>query len=200
MLAVFAIIQAEPNGGSSASALGILNTLGIAVFLIGVGLLLLLSAHYYKMRDTIERKKKFSKRGFWGHESGDLMQLQYMTRAELREMVLKERAQQKGGKSEIERKKDWQFGLTDVSRRDEVEASQEPVKRPEPPMVRESTHADVLAKVLLTKEEPGEPEETPGKLSARKKESSQNPYSDQVQRSLLSNELPEEFRKKSRKI
>lgn len=188
---------------SQPSALGTLNTLGLAVFLIGVGLMLLISAHYYRQRGMIDRKHKYKRRyGSSSAEYDPVYQLQFMSRDELREMVLKEREGKEAatGKSEEpEAPPLIELGTAEGGTAEEPAAEQpdkrvdesEEVRPEEAPAPRESSEAAVLAQLGMAgaTEDGTEPEEQP-----------KPKHHDQVQRSALSNELPEEFRRKSRKI
>jgi len=217
MYALALIIQAQPGGAPS--ALGIMNTLGIAIFIVFIGLLLLMSAHWYRMKDQIDRKHRIQKRGMFGNEEGRISQLQYMSRSELKEMILKERAQVESetmkkpepAPQEDEFEKLAPIGSTSAPVQPIEDVRSRPVMQTEPgyaqplepevqtPPPRSPNEADVLARILMHGEEKAE--EGEASEPREKKEAKQShPYSDRVERSISSNDSLEEFRRKSRRI
>jgi len=196
MVTLLLTIQAQP--GASASSLGLLNTLGIAVFLMGIGLLLLLSTHYYRMRDAVEKRRKHGGRRYRFGDSADILQLQYMSREELKEMILRERQERLKREAAMKAQRDYDKDalLQGVS---EPESSDEPRPTVESdggtvPPKTPSPEAELLARMVIPAEKEPEEEKVP------KREPPKHPYHDKIQRSLSSHESLEEFRKKSRKV
>ena len=218
MTGIFFILLKSPGMASDPAALGTLNHLGIAFFLVSIGLLILLSAHYYRMKGGVERKRKFKDK----HskiENDPVMQLQFMSREELKAMVMKERAKNPDGEtgasalsaqraSTIKTFDDW-IAISPENTKRETSSQQmlfpetglepdpvtespfspkndaEPAKKVTPP-----TDTEILANLVIPKDIDAD----------EKKDPEKSPFGDKVTRSALSNELPEEFRRKSRKV
>jgi hypothetical protein len=211
---IFMYAQADMDRGPS--PLGSLNTLGLTVFLVGIGFLLLLSIHYYRMRDTVKKdKSKKSK----NREVDMISQLEYMSRDELKAMILKERNQRE---EEIKAAFDAEilpneensavpekgkelllsFGKPPAEKTGQAQGSEinqlslfEPAEKK-----KISPDVDLIAKLVIPPEEEIKKEKMAEEMKLKKGANPNPPYKDQVQRSALSNELPEEFRRKSRRI
>ncbi len=216
MLAIPVIHHCFVSGSSQGSALGVLNNLHLAVTLIFIGILLLLTAHWYIRRESALRRLKDKKKGRrFGRDDDMVFQFEVMTREELKEMIHKERAakaEAAKGQKEMKAGDTPAADLTpaapspvmptdteepvseadDAPGRlpDEASPADVPERRPAPPRSRDAV---LLAHLAM---EDGDDE----KGSGGKKETPKSKYSDLVERSILSNELPEEFRNKSRKI
>ncbi len=210
-----------------AADLGTLNTLGLAVFLVGLALILLMAAHWYRMKDTIERKQRMHSRFGKGDGSDDISQLQHMTRKELKEMVRKEKEekeqdeQQDGeekGRDALTAAKPVTETPSDEEKEDALakyfETPRIPVREiPKPDVPDESAapelpgppesvpeaalEAELLAKIVMPGEKEKDDEKKPGD---RELTEPKNPYIDKIERSPLSTDIPDEFKKKSRKI
>jgi hypothetical protein len=196
MVALLLTIQAQSESGASASDLSFLNTLGIGVFLIGVVLLLLFSTHYYRMRDLAEKRKKRGGRRPGFGDSADILQLQYMSRDELKEMILKEREERLKREAAMKAQRQHNSDTLPLGA-GEPEPSNEPppdaeVGQTVPPKTP-PTEAELLARMVM-------PAETESEEETQKREPPKHRYSDQIERSLSSHESLEEFRKKSRKV
>ena len=196
--------------------MGTLSTLGLAVFLIGIGLLLLLSIHYYRQRGIVEQKSKYKrKHGRSASEFDPLYQLQFMSREELKEMVLRERAAkqtaegkaaEQGAQAE-EQEDEWGASslvqLTQATANPVEQAPSPPsserssVALPEEPAPAREPHSEQSAEAALLAQLSAEAEE---EQDEKPKEPPKPKYHDLVERSALSNELPEEFRRKSRRV
>ncbi|MFH1676973.1 MAG: hypothetical protein ABIC40_08095 [bacterium] len=218
MTGSFFIFLKSPTLATEPAALGTLNHLGIAFFLVSIGLLILISVHYYRMKDSVERKRKFKDK----HskiESDPVMQLQFMSREELKSMVISEREKNPDGREEpsvasaqgalpVETSDDWITISTEILN---PPVSTQQMLFPEPESgsdhkadspfspksesvlaeeAKAPTDAELLANLVMPKEPDAD----------EKKEGDKPPFKDKVTRSALSNELPEEFRRKSRKI
>lgn len=183
MLNVLAILQAPARTGANPGDLGLLNTLGLAVFLVGIGLILLMVIHWYRMKETLARKQKtrLLKSAKTG-EFDPLAQLQHMSREELKALVLKEREEKM---ALLNAEGSGRTGSPPVSTDRQASAPQT-LERPGPIPREEPLAADLT--------------NPPGEKPAAPKEPPKHPYYDKIQRSILSSELPEEFRKKSRKV
>jgi len=214
---------------SSATDLGILNTLGLAVFLVGLALILLMAAHWYRMKDTVERKQKMhSKYGFTDGKD-DISQLQHMSREELKAMVIREKEKKEHEDTEKSSENDaaspepapTATASSDSVVTEALKTTAETVNydtpklpgfeepgtgesdnTPGPPKIpetlpKEALEAELLAKIVMPDEKEEKDESIPVKKELTEPK---NPYIDKVERSPLSNEIPEEFKKKSRRI
>lgn len=206
MYVLTVIMQGDPGG--TTNALGILNTLNIAIFLVFIGLLLLMSAHWYRMKDQIDRKHKVNNRASIGRDEGAISRLQYMSRSEMKEMILQERSKAPQNPEETDQPEvpvEDEEKLTPIGYGGESELAEEekPAEspgeaepEPEAPPSREPSEADVLARILMEGDEGSDEEKQPEKKKAKP----DHPYSDRVERSISSNETLEEFRRRSRRI
>jgi hypothetical protein len=212
MLNIAATIQSPPAFASAPSAFATMNALLLAVFLVGIGLLLLLVMNANKrghLKGKVPKTGKLEGR----RGSGDdlISQLPYMSKEELRAMVLLQKA---APPPQPETGQPAPGVTTGVSRaptpvtapdRDLIKLTPqtptsaqagEPESLPPGPASIEEPHqvpppeVTVLIDIAMAeaKKEEGEPKRPKHK------------YSDSVERSLLSNELPDEFKRKSRKI
>jgi hypothetical protein len=216
MYALAVIMQAQPDGVVGLSRV---NTWGFLIFIAFIGLLLLMSAHWYRMKDQVDRKHRVNKRGMFGTDERRISQLQYMSRSELREMVMKERAH---AESEVAKKPEPQPRKEDYEKLAPIGSTTAPLTAIEDPLTepaaetesrtvepvgpaqhirppRLPNEADVLAGILMHGEDrSGEKEATEPK--EKKEVKRPHPYSDRIERSISSNESLEEFRRKSRRI
>ncbi len=193
MLYALTILLPPARTGANPGDLGLLNTLGLAVFLVGIGLILLLVIHWYRMKDALARKQKT--RLLKSARTGDfdpLGQLQYMSREELKAMILKEREENAVllNAAEKARQSVEPIGGVPVAL-DRGASGPQPVPSKTPDQLRQMPDENLPAGLTSPPEE--QPAEQP-------KEPPKHPYYDKIQRSILSSELPEEFRKKSRKV
>jgi len=217
MYQLAAIIQSQPGGAPS--ALGIVNTLGIAIFIVFIGLLLLMSAHWYRMKDQIDRKHRIQKRGMFGTDEGRISQLQYMSRSELKEMIIKERAQVETETMKRPEPRPVKEGFEKLTPIGSAGAPTYPTEDAHPGPVAQTesgytapvdpaeyisppappNEADVLARILMHGE--AKADETEASEPKEKKDGKpSHPYSDRIERSISSNDSLEEFRRKSRRI
>jgi hypothetical protein len=210
MMLFNAIIQFPAETSTNPGALGVLNTLGLAVFLVGIGLIILMVTHYYRMRGNLQRREKDQpSRGSDRSGYDTVSQYKYMSREEIKEMVLKERAEQEQDSEKAESiQKEAEAPMASLSTHDsealpssDVATREEMKPGEETPTILDqeqpsygNSEIELLAKLTMPSEDEDVEEEN---LSGK---SPKQPPKDQVQRSILSNELPEEFRRKSRKI
>ena len=212
MLNIAATIQSPPPFASAPSALATMNTLLLAVFLVGIGLLLLLVMNANKRGNLKGRIPKTDKRESRKGSRDDLIsQLPHMSREELRAMVLLQKAapppQPETGQSAP--------GVTTVASPAPmpVAAVDQDLIRPTPqtPTSPQVGEPGPLAPGPASVEQPqqGPPPEVTvligiAMAEAKKEEGEpkrpKHKYSDSIERSSLSNELPEDFKRKSRKI
>jgi hypothetical protein len=149
--------------------------------------------HYYRM---IAERGKDGKKGKKGYDP--MSQYEFMSREDLKAMILKEKTE----REKAEKKPDETLSGDSYSDPGQVQNQVE--KAPSESSGEQALtipltgdkKADMLIKILLpTKEEiekaKEEEETTQPKRPGHK-------YIDKVERSILSNELPEEFRKKSK--
>lgn len=196
MLLGLSIIQAPL--ASQPSNLNVLNTLGIAVFSVGILFLLLLSVHYYQRRGMVDRK---GRRGSRSKYDDPVMQMAYMNREELKEMILREKAAKEKKETEIRaetsvvstqphspNKSPEPMTLFNL-----IEQSSPPVLEPEisnvTPVV--TGEGSVIANLIV-------PDNIEEGLESENKEDVPKPT--KVIRSALSNELPDEYKGRSRRI
>jgi len=204
------ILQTPPTDSANSYALETLNQLGLAVFLVGIGLLILMSAHYYRMRESGKsagsRRKK--------RDTNDpLTHLGHMSKEELRMLALKEKEKADGAAESEGTSTDsspHQLSLpglqpsastasgtedqTGAGAQNEGAADNEESER-----FSLSEQTELIARLLLPAEDSEAQETDP--IETKKPANVKNPYTDSVKRSPLSNELPDEFRSgKSRKI
>jgi hypothetical protein len=196
-ITVYTFIQSGLQPGTMAGNLSIANKLGLAVVLICFGLLILMFSHYYRMTGSRDKKGKKGKKG--KEDYSPVAQYEYMSREDLKAMILKEKAS--GEKAEDEAKELNSSGAVS-SAREPVQGTLfdppvVPPASPEPLTSETSADADLIAKLLLPPqvdiEKAKEEEAIEPKPDGHK-------YADKVERSLLSNESPEEYIKRSRKI
>jgi hypothetical protein len=173
MYGLIMAIQNPPPMASAPSGLATANILALAVLLVALGLGLLLAANYYRRKGNIDQLRARRKRNETSGEASLVSQYAYMSRDELKEMILKE-------KQAVECA--------------EGDAPKPEVKAPVPVQVKDETALIADLSLALAKESI----EKEGKEC--KEEPPKKPLMEGVERSALSTELPEEFRKKSRKI
>jgi len=218
MFTLLYIFQTDPTTAGSASDLTKLNSYGFAFVIIGIMLMLLIVAHWYRMQAKIEKKKKAGERqANLGISAGDMTsQLEFMSRDELKEMVLRERAD--------EAARSAQKGTDDLQDVTAGETPPQATSTPQEPLlfgdddiavVNSETQIDGVTDLPGLKNEDSEissedlarlvtpddieseiPPEKPAKPAGPVK----NPYTDKVERAPLSSDLPDEFKNKSRKI
>jgi len=94
MFTFFLIVQADITATGRAKGLETLNSLGFIVFIVGLLLIYLLVAHWYRMKAKVDKRQKSKERNVKpGREDGDMLtQLEFMSRDELKAMILSERA------------------------------------------------------------------------------------------------------------
>jgi len=199
MFTFLLIAQADVTAVGNAKGLETLNSLGFAVFIIGLVLIYLLVAHWSRMKTNLEKKHKSKERKVKpGQDDGDMLtQLEFMSREELKVMILSERA--KNADKAVEAPVAGSAGahpeITDGSNKagDELLLFN----------VSPSSGADATG-VEMGKENIGEvrvdekvvtPAESPGRVAPVK-----NPYSDKVERVPTFEELQDELKKTSRRI
>jgi len=189
---------------SETSAVAILNSLVLAIFLVGIGLLILLQMNISRRNNPKTDKGKPVVKSKKEPDKDDLVaQLPYMSREELREMILKERAlrpaasvpgQDSCPPSVVPEVAEPVAGLQPA-------VPPEPASGPAPDASSPSTEtqqAEPISaeKSLLSNLALAAALEGKDESSRRPKP----PHHDKVERSMLSNEIPEEFRRKSRRI
>lgn len=212
MLNIAATIQSPPPFASAPSAFATMNALLLAVFLVGIGLLLLLVMNANKRGNLKGRIPKTGKHeGKRGSRDDLISQLPYMSKEELRAMVLLQKAapppQPETGQSAPT--------VTVLASPAEI-----PVTASDQDLTSLTSQAPICPPAAESLSSPPGPAsvEQPRQLpppevtvlidlamaEAKKEEGEPKPpkhkYSDSVERSLLSNELPDEFKRKSRKI
>jgi len=222
MYALGIILQNPGTGNGAPDALGYLNSVGLSVFLVGIGFILLLVAHWYRMKDNISRKENIKMKH--GEKGADITQFQYMTRSELKEMVLREKEKKEALESEVvqadpdnEHKQIeiptstpsaamvYRGRGTAVPKKEQEPESKdetpgiEEIKSQEPhtarPKAETSPKAELLGRLAM-QEALDQPEEDEGKP----KKPPPNPYHDKIERSILSNEPLDTLKGRSRKI
>jgi len=187
---------------SETSAVAILNSLVLAIFLVGIGLLILLQLNISRRNNPKTDKGKPVVKSKKKPDEDDLVaQLPYMSREELREMILKERALRLAASAPGQDS----CPPTVVAEVAEPVAGLQPAVPPAPASAPDasspssetqqaepiSAEMSLLSNLALAATVEGKEES-----SHRPKP----PYHDKVERSMLSNEIPEEFRRKSRRI
>jgi hypothetical protein len=184
-------ILATPPLATESSGLAAANALILAVFLALLGLALLWAINFYRRKDLIENLKN-RKKSWTSSKGSDLVsQLPHMTREELRQMVaheIKTNSEKEPEKSpvKIEPPDDPVVRLLLNLNPDVATSDKEPVvSKPAVSVKAEEIKPEPQALEAPVPTEPVEPKP---------------PFHDRVERSMLSNELPEEFRRKSRKI
>lgn len=208
MLLLIAAIQTPLRPGTPTGNLSILNSLGISVLVIGVLLIILFLMHYYRMRDNMKKsgKELKGKAAKWDPVS----QYEYMSREDLKSMILKEKAERE------KEEQDSEIESIEVTTRAiaEYEPDLDNTTLPESlgsPAESTSSHrtkeADVLASLVIPEDDRAEkgPEKVqeespePPKVQKSPEPPAYKPGY-KVERSSLSTELPEGFRRKSRRI
>lgn len=185
------------------SPLLILLKVWVAVTLVGLGIIILIVSNYYIRRDSVtgRRGDKWHPRRRSRASDDPIMQFKHMTREEMKEMMLREKelkAQKTGSVGESS-------GSEPLVILVEAEAvgteTQEPDSRqvvagaPEADLKAPASEEAVLTAKLAMKED--EPEAKP---PASQKQPPKGYKSDRVIRGALSNEMPEEYKGKSRRI
>jgi hypothetical protein len=212
MVSVITAIQGPPPFASAPSALSVLNTLILTFFLVGIGLLLLLVINANKRSSMKGGAQKTAKRpGKKGSRDDLISQLPYMTKEELRAMALQAKtaaqaqpetpiaASQVGGDREVSSATSPQTGQdhesTAVARgtptAPQAPGSLECFTTPAEP-ARQGPALEVTVVIDIAMAEAKKDEKEPVRPKHK--------YADSVERSVLSNEFPEEFKRKSRKI
>jgi len=212
MVSVITAIQAPPPFASTPSVFAVLNTLILAFFLVGIGLLLLLVINANKRSSMKGGSQKTARRpGKRGARDDLISQLPYMTKEELRAMALQAKtaaqpqpetpiaASQVGGDREVSSASSPQTGqdheLTAVApgapTAPQAPGSLECFTTPAEP-VRQGPPPEVTVMIDIAMAEAKKDEKEPVRPKHK--------YSDSVERSFLSNEFPDEFKRKSRKI
>lgn len=220
----FLILQAVPNN-DPAGGLSEANNIAIGVFSVGMIVILLLLVHYYQRKGMVERK---TRRKSYGEKVEDpILQMPYMSREELKEMVLREKEKKQAERvkklqEEQDKRKELpqaappkptmlfpamqaashslvnlnpeskdQTGETDQGKLPPQLAMYEEILKGNP-----VTGADVISKVVMSAEiEKAKAEAESEELVEPKRGKMSN-----VERSMLSNETPDDFKKRSRKI
>ncbi|MCX6646511.1 MAG: hypothetical protein NTY09_09160 [bacterium] len=194
-ITVYTFIQSGLQPGTMAGDLSIANQIGLAVVLICIGLLVLMFSHYYRMAGSRDKQIKNGKENY-----NPVAQFEYMSREDLKAMILKEKASREKAEDETgntisndtkpEVQEAVQGRLFDLS---EVPSESLPAATQET-----STDADLIAKLILPSQVDIEKAKEEEEAIKPKREG--HKYIDKVERSLLSNESPEEFKQRSRKI
>jgi hypothetical protein len=185
---------------SGPSALGSINSLLMSIALVFIFLGILIWSNHEKRLN--QARRNFQNK--WnsdedGQPRDSSLRYAYMTREELREMVEKEKEQQQpspeaasdspGTDSRIPDEKLVAF--TRLAAADSTSIAGKPSVRP--PQATVSDEATLLAQLALAAGSPGK-----DKPDLKQPPGDHKP--DTVERSMLSNELPEEFKRKSRRI
>jgi hypothetical protein len=195
-ITVYTYIQSGLQPGTMAGNLSIANKLGLAVVLICIGLLVLMFSHYYRMAGSRDKQVKNGKENY-----NPVAQYEYMSREDLKAMILKEKASREKTADETG---NTVFDETKPEVQEAVQGRlfdlpEVPSESPPAAMQETVTDADLIAKLILPSqvdiEKAKEEEEV---VKTKKREG--HKYIDKVERSLLSNESPEEFKQRSRKI
>jgi hypothetical protein len=220
MLSLFVILQNSTGMASASAALESVNKFLVAFFLIGIGFLLLLSINSNRRSKMKEPSGKALPKEKIRHHGGDLLsQLPNMTKEELKAMILKEKAAciPQPGSPEIriiEPDGDMASPPEETGGQDKTpqlitESAPEVGKSTIPPDVA------LLSSILIGKPKspseninkerlPASPSKFPDSPAASTHPDSPPtpppPHHGKVERSVLSNELPDEYKRKSRKI
>ena len=200
MLLFLTIMQSTPI--VETSPLRILLDLFISVTLVGLLIMILMASNYYIRKSSIisRRGDKWNPR-HRTRSSDPAMQFEFMTREELKEMVLRERerkartAESERISSESEQHEKPAHVETAGIEPQESEPRQVMAGAPETDAKAPVSEETVLMANLLMEDDESEKEPLPPRKRPPK---GHKPES--VIRGALSNELPEEFRGKSRRI
>lgn len=204
MFLLIAAIQTPLRPGTPTGNLSILNELGISVVVIGALLIILMLMHYYRMQDN--RKK--SGRALKGKAAkwDPVSQYEFMCREDLKSMILKEKAE--GEKAEQDNEIESMENSTQAIEEYEPDLDNTTLLESlEAPADSTSSHgtneAEILASLVIPEDDKAEKvrEETPEPPKVQKSpEPPAYKPGYKVERSALSNEFPEGFRRKSRRI
>ena len=195
MIINLVILQSDQSTAGRAFGLEQANSLGFAVFIVGLMLMLLLVIHWYRQKAKIEKKGKPGGKTNRFSQIDGVSQLEFMTKNELRQMIIKER-ERKEAEGEVE----------DISGAGSVAealivADIVPEKKPEPSSELNLFDDQVLsAGIGKVKDESGGVENEAEEPVQPVKRPVKNPYTDKIERTPLSTEFPEDFKKGSRKI
>lgn len=187
VMAMQIFYQSVTQPGSTAGNLRIANNLGFAVVIVGLLLLILFIMHYYRMigsRDSQGKK---------GKETWDpVSQYEFMSREDLKAMALKEKAE-KEKKVDMSDLKDLSEAGTEPAPGDvvKVETGKDETAYQGPDAAFISAEAELLAKLLLPSD--GEIEEARCEEKTEEYKKPKHKYSDLIERSILSTDLPEEL-------
>jgi hypothetical protein len=202
MLDLTLTLQNDMAPASHLSGLAILNNLGIAVILVVLLLAILLAINYYRRREALDGIR--ARRKAQGAGGPSLVEhFPHMTRDELRTMIVKEKESgdiQGDGhtpKEQVEPLVPQKPGHTVKADASFLSSLLVPEKKGG----KEETKQD--ASQPDSPEEPGEPTTpAPPEVAGESEESvpAKSAIHGRVERSTLSNDLPEEFRRRSRKI
>ena len=206
-LTLYTFIQTGLRPGTPAGDLSIINRLGFAIVLVFIGLLILMFSHYYRMigsRDDDGGKKK--RKGY-----DPVSQLEYMSREDLKAMILREKAEREKAEAEAvdavsdvkipavreKVEKDLLVDLVDESN----ESSDA-----DPDRAEATSGHDLILKLILEPEigeeesKKDEAEMKQDEMETKKPVHKEHKHIDKVERSLLSNESLEDFKRRSREI
>jgi hypothetical protein len=193
------ILQSQPPLATAPSGLAIANNIALTVLLVGLGLAILIASNYYRRREGLEALR--AKRKLNESKGSDLIsQFPFMSREELKEMILKEKESQASTQPDESTDKKLitnADGLNSAT----IEIPDNPTSQPAPSQEAsqpagsaESNKMNLLIDLSLASAKEAAAKEPD------KEEKSFPPVREGVERSALSNELPEEFKRKSRKI
>ena len=191
---LYTFIQSGLQPGTVTGNLSIANKLGLAVALICLGLLILMFSHYYRMAGSRDKQGKKGKENY-----NPVVQYEYMSREDLKAMILKEKASREKAADETGNtvSNETKPVIQEAVQCRLFDLPEVPSERPAAATQDATADADLIAKLIMPAQvdiEKAKEEETiKPKLEGHK-------YIDKVERSLLSNESPEEFIRKSRKI